>query len=135
LTSACPPAPPVQAVIFDLFNTLTNGQTDPEAAIIARYGLFLPYEAVESLVCGQQIRADGCAGASASAGAGAGAGAGGVTYEEYLRVIMEGLGLPDSEATTYELNSIFEKDCANITIAPVRMHALAKLVHLAVSLA
>jgi hypothetical protein len=116
-------------VLLDLFNTLTCGKTDPEAAIMSRYSLFLPYEAVESLVCGQRIRdggssaSTGAGGAGASTGAGvdgAGGAGGGCTYAEYLQLIKEGLGLPDAEATTDELDDIFKTDCANITIAPVQ---------------
>ena len=45
----------MKTVIFDLFGTLTDGVSDPEARIIEFYKLPLDYNSVEKFVCGTKF--------------------------------------------------------------------------------
>ena len=80
----------IQTVLFDLFNTLTNGLIDPEKEIIREFELSIPYSEVEAAVYGVKF----------------------TEWASYLDSISAALRLPPGESTCDRLRRIFDDDAS-----------------------
>lgn len=86
----------MKAIIFDLFGTLTQGHADPEAEIINAFNLTFPYSVVEHLTCGTKF----------------------TDKEEYLRTIINGIGLAYSSEHVKKISDILTKEIEKASIHP-----------------
>lgn len=80
----------IQTILFDLFNTLTNGLIDPEKEIIHEFELSIPYSEVEAAVYGVKF----------------------TEWVSYLDSISSALKLPAGESTHGRLRGIFDDDAS-----------------------
>ena len=98
----------VEAIIFDLYGTLTNGQARPEDKIVAEFGLNSSpdyYHFVENVVCGTRYKDE----------------------ESYLTTLIEKFNLENSDQNRRRLKDIFARDLEGEIVRPETVFVLESL--------